>query len=352
MESDDMRQPYAFSAREGDGDVFPGIGKPKLISGEVKPVTGTGPLHGKDDYEDTEELRREVSNGFLSFFGWTCFVLALLWIFTFSSPFLANALTLHGWRFWGALALAVLPAASVLGLLLYVLVRLRTLPRVEQFSESAFGDRVEALHSRLATCYISHIADPQKYAEENGFAAKGDDLGDMPVVTCLKRLRGDMPAQCSGSEGWLLLFKEFQAMQDKRADEIIAKTWKLVALKTAASPWKIVDMLAVVYNSTMMIMRLARLYNRRSSRRAAFRLACRWIMNIYVAGEMGEAMQGAVEWASARDFISATYKPLASLFGKVAEGGANALLVYRLGCRAVAYFRPLVWEGTRLAARR
>ena len=192
MESDDMRQPYAFSAREGDGDVFPGIGKPKLISGEVKPVTGTGPLHGKDDYEDTEELRREVSNGFLSFFGWTCFVLALLWIFTFSSPFLANALTLHGWRFWGALALAVLPAASVLGLLLYVLVRLRTLPRVEQFSESAFGDRVEALHSRLATCYISHIADPQKYAEENGFAAKGDDLGDMPVVTCLKRLRGNI----------------------------------------------------------------------------------------------------------------------------------------------------------------
>ena len=56
---------------------------------------------------------------------------------------------------------------------------------------------------------------------------------------------------------------------------------------------------------------------------------------------MGEAMQGAVEWASARDFISATYKPLAGLFGKVAEGGANALLVYRLGCRAMTFFRPL-----------
>jgi len=342
MDSGDLHRTYAFSSREGDGDVFPGIGKPKLISGEVKPAAGTRPLPREVDFDGADELQREVSNGILSFLGWTCFVLALLWMFTFSSPFLANALTMHGWRFWCSLALAFLPSAFVFGLLLYVLLRLRKMPCVEQFSESAFGDHVEALHHRLATRYISHISDPRKYAEENGFPAKDDDLDDVPVVTCLRRLRGDIPDQCSGSEGWLLLFKDFQAMQDKRADEIIAKTWKLVAVKTAASPWKIVDMLAVVYNSTMMIMRLARVYNRRTSRRAAFRLACRWIMNIYVAGEMGDAMQGAVDWANNQDFISATYAPVARLLGKVAEGSANAFLVYRLGRRAVAYFRPLV----------
>ena len=130
-------------------------------------------------------------------------------------------------------------------------------------------------------------------------------------------------------------------MQDERAKEIIGKTWKLVAIKTAASPWKIVDMIAVVYNSTVMITKLAKLYNRRTSSRAAFRLVCRWIINIYIAGEMGEVAQGATEWASASDLISATYKPLAGFVGKIAEGGANAFLVYRLGCRAMTYFRPL-----------
>ena len=342
MDNEELRRAYSFSSREGDGDVFPGIGKPKLIPGEVKPVAGAEPLPDEADFNGADELQREVSGGFLSFFKWTCIVLALLWMFTFSSPFLANALTLHGWRFWGSLALAVLPMAFVLGLLLGVLVRLRKMPRVEQFSRAAFGDHVEALHHRLATRYVSHISDPLKYAEENGFAMKDDDPDDVPVVACLRRLRGDVPDQCSGSEGWLLLFNDFQAMQDKRADEIIAKAWKLVAVKTAASPWKLVDMLAVVYNSTMMIMRLARVYNRRTSRRAAFRLACRWIMNIYVAGEMGDAMQGAVDWANNQDFISATYAPFARLLGKVAEGSANAFLVYRLGRRAVAYFRPLV----------
>ena len=131
-------------------------------------------------------------------------------------------------------------------------------------------------------------------------------------------------------------------MQDERAREIICKTWKLVAIKTAASPWKIVDMLAVVYNSTVMITRLAKLYNRRIYGSAGFRLVCRWIVNIYIAGEMGDAARGAVEWASANELISATYKPLAGFIGKIAEGGANAFLVYRLGNRAMEYLRPLV----------
>ena len=67
-------------------------------------------------------------------------------------------------------------------------------------------------------------------------------------------------------------------------------------------------------------------------------------MNIYIAGEAGDVTQGAVEWASANDLISSTYKPLAGLVGKIAEGGANAFLVYRLGCMAMEYFRPLVEE--------
>ena len=105
---------------------------------------------------------------------------------------------------------------------------------------------------------------------------------------------------------------------------------------------KIVDMAAVVYNSTVMITRLAKLYNRRASGRAAFRLACRWIVNIYIAGELGDMAQDASEWTA--DLVSGTLKPLAGVLGKAAEGGANGLLVRRLGLRAIAEFRPLINE--------
>ena len=84
----------------------------------------------------------------------------------------------------------------------------------------------------------------------------------------------------------------------------------------------------------------------------SYRAWCRWMQResatpaspwkiVDIAGEMGEATQGAVEWAGANELISATCKPLAGLVGKVAEGGANAFLVYRLGCRAMDAFRPL-----------
>lgn len=334
-------QDYSYSSRDGDNDIFPSLGKPKLMSGTVKPRTRPTPAFNERKRQDDEGAQHKLSIGFLPFVGWACCLIAVLWIVTVSSPFLANALVLHGWRFWASLVFALLPSLFVFGVMLYALMRFRKIPHVEQFSESSFVDKLEELQDKLIVHYLGKIADPQRYAIENGYVEEGISADDAPIVDSLKRLKGEIPSHCSGSDGWLYLFKDFQRMQDERAKEIIGKTWKLVAIKTAASPWKIVDMIAVVYNSTVMITRLAKLYNRRTSSQAAFRLVCRWIINIYIAGEMGEVAQGATEWASANDLISATYKPLAGFVGKIAEGGANAFLVYRLGSRAMVYFRPL-----------
>lgn len=338
---------YERSDREGDPCICPSHGKPRLMHGVVKPIVGNvNPSKTVEPYDgernDDEGICHKLTIGFLPFLGWTCCLIAVLWIVTVSSPFLANALTLHGWRFWVSMALALLPSLFVFGVMVCALMRFRKIPRIEQFSEASFADTPDELRDRLIVHYLGQIANPQNYAVENGFVDKGNLTDDVPIVDSLKRLKGEIPSHCSGSDGWLYLFKDFLRMQDERAKEIIAKTWKMVAIKTAASPWKIIDIIAVVYNSTIMVTRLARLYNRRTTRHAAFRLVCRWFINIYIAGEMGDASQGAVEWASANDLISSTYKPLAGLIGKVAEGGANAFLVYRLGRRAMEYFRPLV----------
>ena len=336
---------FVFSDREGDPCICPNPGTPVLMQGEVTPRGGSVASAAKPDGEAKggcgAEEPQGSSSGVLAFLGWACCLVVVLWIVSVSAPFLANALALQGWRSWASLALALLPSLFVLCVMVWVLARFRKVPRIDQFSEAAFVGNSDELQDRLTVQYLRHFSDPQRYAVENGFVEKGNVTDDVPIVDCLKRLKGELPSNSSGSDGWLYLFREFQRMQDERAKEIVGNTWKLVAIKTAASPWKIVDMIAVIYNSTVMIAKLARLYNRRTSSNAAFRLACRWFINIYIAGEMGDAAQGAVEWASASNLISATYKPLAGFVGKIAEGGANAFLVYRLGSRAIAYFRPL-----------
>lgn len=280
--------------------------------------------------------RGRAGGGVLALIGWTVCTVAVLWMFSAASPFLANALTQRGWRLWASLFLGSVPVLLVLGLLAYAVFQLRKVPRVEQFVGSSFTNKAE-LQRRLSASYLEKLPGPEQYAADNGFADGDGNRTRSEVVACLNRLKGGVV----DSRGWLAEFGRFQRLQDERAKEIIGKTWKLVAIKTAASPWKAVDMIAVIYNSTVMITKLARLYNRRTSSQAAFRLVCRWFINIYIAGEMGDATQGAVEWASANDLISATYKPLAGFVGKIAEGGANAFLVYRLGCRAIEYFKPL-----------
>ena len=331
---------FEMERRPGGCDIKPVRPKPVLLHDDAEYAyaspSGAGRIGILSD-EKPDGAHGVRGSGILPFGCLAIGVLFAMWLFAAVSPFWANALTLHGWRMWLSLCLGCLPIAFVLCLAFYAMAKFRKLPRVEQFAASSFTNKAE-LQRRLSETYLDRIVNPEQYAADNGFADGDGNRTRAEVVGCIKRLKSSV----SDSRGWLMEFDRFQTLQDERANEIITRAWKLVAIKTAASPWKIVDIIAVVYNSTIMVTRLARLYNRRTSRHAAFRLVCRWFINIYIAGEMGEASQGAVEWASANDLISSTYKPLAGLIGKVAEGGANAFLVYRLGRRAMAYFRPLV----------
>ncbi len=338
-----MNGEFTFDTRRGGCDIRPTPPKPDAVQGgdiEYLPDQAA-PDRAECSIDGGRIDGDRVSIGVLSFFGWAICAVVLLWMISAASPALSSALALHGWRFWASLALGFLPTAAVACIIAYAVAVFGRMPKVRQLDERMFPDKTE-LRRRLKRDYLSKFPDFGRYARENGFAPGDEANAASEVVACLGRLSEKGAIAYSDSRGWLADFRYLQKMQDERAEEIITRTWKLVAVKTAVSPWKVVDMAAVVYNSTIMVTRLARLYNRRASSRAAFRLVCSWLTNIYIAGEMGDASQGAVEWASANDLITATYKPLAHVFGKVAEGGVNAFLVYRLGRRAVAAFRPLV----------
>ena len=341
-----MKSEFTFETRPGGCDIRPTPPRPETVQdGDIEylpdpaaPDPDASCIDG--GYADCGR----ISIGILPFVGWTVCAILLLWMITSASPFLSSALSLHGWRFWLSLTLGLLPTAAVICMIAYAVAIFGRMPKFRQLDERKFLDKAE-LRRRLKREYLGKYPDFERYARENGFATGGADGSGAntaaEVVNCLNRLAEKETSSYSDSHGWLADFRYLQGLQDARAEEIITRAWKLVAVKTAVSPWKIVDMMAVVYNSTVMVTRLARLYNRRASSRAAFRLVCRWLTNIYIAGEMGDASQGAVEWANANDLITATYKPLAKVLGKVAEGGVNALLVYRLGRRAMSTFRPM-----------
>lgn len=151
---------------------------------------------------------------------------------------------------------------------------------------------------------------------------------------------------------WIQKCNDFEKQREKGAIGIVKEHALLTAVKTATSPWKIVDVLAVFYNSTRMVERLAHLYGHQCSRQQAFRLICGWGFNLYVAGRLGDIMEKGADMTveKAIDILKnsdnrfawlAQVLPVAGkIFAKAGEGATNYFLCYRLGKQAIETFKP------------
>ena len=214
---------------------------------------------------------------------------------------------------------------------------LRALPAFPQVS--AEEARVPRRLAARLRAHVRSLGAPEKWAAACGFAP-----GD-PAPALLRRLA---EARHLDRDAWLQDWAEFSGLVDARAREIAARRAKLVAVKTAASPWRAVDGLAVSWHSTAMTAELAVLHGRRMSRRDAFRYAARAAFSLWVAGTAGDVAEAASERLpelfDGENFPAWAARALpfgGKLLGKTAEGAANAWLVWRLGRRAAAAFRPV-----------
>ena len=218
------------------------------------------------------------------------------------------------------------------------------LPKVTQIHRKEYSGALHSLATRLKSDYIRQFPDQDRYAELSGFKQ------DHAALRMLARLRNHRYAD---SVGFMQEYDRFQQAQDERALAIIKDYAMIIGIKTAASPWKAVDMIAVFFNSTLMVAKIAKVYHRQVSRQQAFRLVIHWFINLYISGELGQITEGAAdavaqgtsEWLG-KDGFSAVLQPavplLAKFGGKLAEGGINAYFAYRLGNRACEQFRELV----------
>ena len=290
----------------------------------------------------------------------TCTIIAVFafWISCQLLPLLSFVFrySLHDWRFYANGVLFLIPFALFLFVSCRVYLLFRGLPSFPQIRKS--GRKSYEFKDNLLHGYLEELPESCKYAESVGF----EDKEKEDVVKYLDKLRGKEKAHYSDEKGWLDDFNFFSCLQRSRANKIIGHYSKLIGLKTAASPWKFVDIICVFLNSTLMVADLAQLYNRRVDRSSAFRLVFRWFLNIYISGELGQISAKAAEAIGeqlkepAKDALSdlgwldgdwagtvAQSIPFISKFaGKIVEGGVNAYFAIRMGRKAVAAFEPLV----------
>jgi len=218
------------------------------------------------------------------------------------------------------------------------------LPKVTQIHRNEYSGALHTLAGKLKSEYIRQFPDQDRYAELSGFER------NHAALSMLARLRDHKYAD---SVGFMEDYDRFQQEQDKQALAIIKRYATIIGIKTAASPWKIVDIIAVFFNSTMMVSKIAKVYHRKVSRQQAFRLVMHWCVNLYISGELAQIAEGAADsiakgaedWLG-KEGVASVLQPVVPLLskfgGKMAEGGINAYLAYRLGGRACDQFRELV----------
>lgn len=335
---DENRARERGDMREGDGDIRPSVPPPRRVSVSSAPNAAWDALPPVP--EQTDERVRWT---FIPFLAWGVAGVFFIWLYCQLLPLVRIALSYEGWRLYVALAVVLVPVLVLAALVARALLLFRRLPPIAQLNEAEM-DGLE-LKRRLQRRYLAKLPASSEYVRRCGF--KDPEL----VRGLLDGLRSESSLH-SDETGWLDEFRRFQALQDARAKEIVSRCCKLIALKTAAIPWRVLDMLCVFYNSTRMVSELAAVYNRRMSRADAFRLVCRWCAAIYISGELGSIMESsaqaggeyAADWLDDSDLMAGVAQSmpvLAKLAGKAVEGGVNAYFAYRMGRRAIAAFRAL-----------
>lgn len=345
--------PVAVSAtRAGDDDIRPPRPPENVLKQRAqqrvqtdKASASVADSPSRSTTRNRERVVGGVEYGLLKLMAYACGAIVAIWLLGSLGSVLhsvAIAASLPEKILFGLIFL--IEVSIVLYVIHYAKKTFARLPEITQMHRRAYNGSQQALATDLKSKYIRQFPKQQQYVELSGFGP-GDE-----ALSLLARLRDHDYAD---SVGFMNDYDRFQQKQDERALEIIKKYATLIGIKTAASPWKSVDVIAVFFNSTLMVVKIADVYHRQMSRPQAFRLVFRWCVNLYISGELGqiaeaaadEIAQGTASWLGEAG-ISAILQPAVPLLskfgGKLAEGGVNAYLAYRLGCRACESFRELV----------
>lgn len=367
-----------LSSRSGDDDFYPRRQPPQFVDIARQPDYKAGEkIDCGDGAESKEEVAGSSASPLLMVIAWFLGGALALWLYFQLAGLLKLVLECQGWRLWVAIGLFAIPFGALVYIVIKFLIVFGKLPAREQVKGNLQTSDIaesEALADSLKP-YLFEL--PEDY--DIVFERKNRE----EIKSRIMKLRDD--TYYSDANGWIKDFARFQKDQEDRALDIVKTYCKLVALKTAACPWKAIDMVIVFVNSTLMIEKIAKVYNRRVTKAGAVRLLCRWFMNIYISGELGAITENATHHASDKvaawltkdnssnaaasgaeaatgqmadgvannisdggsaesltGVFTASLPILSKFVGKAVEGAINAYFAYRMGRRAIDEFRCVI----------
>ena len=322
----------AGSRREGDKTFHPA----DHISEEAgKQAVNKGPADAEcDSPEDNGVDGKDAKRG-----TWFLAVPVAIAVALLSALFVKSAFVLRD-----ALALPIvlreLACAGILVCIaailhaLYALARIfRKLPRIEQASTADTA----AAQAKLLHRYLRNKKSGDAFPDGMSYEEYAKRI--LHKEECARTLRS-LSQDPDDYGDWMEKFRSLEAIQDNVASVCIRKRAGFAWVTTSASPWKLFDMMAVLYHSVSMVTELASIYRRRITRFQAIRLGLRGLVAVGVAYGAQTASEEIAD-----KLLSSMGKGLLGKFSaKAAEGGLNGVLVYKLGQRIKSSFKPRVEE--------
>ncbi|MFO7724094.1 MAG: YcjF family protein [Oceanipulchritudo sp.] len=237
------------------------------------------------------------------------------------------------WPVWLLLGL-------VLVLVLYAVIRLllvwRTLHRHPQVSleKVELSDRVAA-RSQL-TDYLKALL---KQPADRWRKVWPDEEAASQVSEACRNLVRERHID---ADSWLDEYeRQVRSPMDQAATARIRSYWQLVGVKTAISPFPLIDAMAVLYNNFLMIGDLATLYGRRIRRHEIVILLWVVFFQVYVASQSQELLDSAADemGQTIHSGIARSFTHFIS--PKLAEGTIHAMVTWRIGKRAMRMMQPV-----------
>lgn len=280
-------------------------------------------------------------------------VLGLLVVTQVTSA-LATIATLPFWSQYvilGALAIfsAMILYACMRLLLLYVRLRRSKRLRLKGLKALAARGRLQlAAREKLEGAARELV----KYMEEypldkpDALFAAGLAEGDVPALRDQRRRLVERQ-NVVAARLWVQDFQDrFQVVIDKAAQRRVRGYATRAGVKTAASPFPLLDNLIILHTSLSMLGDLMRLYNLRVGAASTVWVLARVIGQAYLAGEMQgitEAIADAVPEYGGE--LGGQLLNLAKKVGsKVGEGAINGIFIHRLGRASMALLQPTLRE--------
>ena len=238
------------------------------------------------------------------------------------------------WPVWMLLGL-------VLFIVLYALARIavlwRSLGRHPQVSLAQVSETDREVAKDQLLRYLNQLLH-QKASHWQRLRTGSPDKTEELLLACRRLAKQRHIA----TDAWL---EEFEENVRKPLDAVAAARityyWRLVGIKTAISPFPLIDSLAVLYNNFLLIGDLATLYGRRIARHEVFILLGFIIFQVFIATRSQELFDSVADDMS-QTIQSGVARGLTQFIApKVAEGTVNAMVTWRIGKRAQRMFHPL-----------